>query len=96
MEIFEEDEKAIQKELEEQEKAATERRRQRKNGSMPGPPHTHPALRQESKSNESENTETTDVGSDDLQSRKSLEYIDVNSPRDNKVIIAYIFQLIYF
>ena len=37
LEIFEEDEKAIQKELEEQEKAATERLRQRKNASIPEP-----------------------------------------------------------
>ena len=36
LEIFEEDEKAIQKELEEQEKTATERR-QRKHASMPAP-----------------------------------------------------------
>ena len=37
LEIFEEDEKAIQKELEEQEKAAAERLRQRKNASIPEP-----------------------------------------------------------
>ena len=38
MEIFEDDEKAIQKELEEQEKAAAERLRQRKNASIPEQP----------------------------------------------------------
>ena len=100
LEIFEEDEKAIQKELEEQEKAARERLRQRKNGSMPdliNTTTTHPAsVRQESKSDESENTDLTDLGSDDLQSRKSLEYIDVNSPTDNKVIIVHEKNYLFF